>query len=194
MSGYIRASRLMAMLLLAFLLWNEFASASLDGAYFAEAAGDPSSRAANVSSRGGPRNLPPPPGRETLLVVPCISPSPTPLPTPSPVPSPTPKPGPKLKPIGEFKVTAYSDSPRNGTDGRGITRSGTKTHWGVVAVDPGVIPLRTRLVIECMGDTVFTALDTGGGIIGNWVDVWYHSDDEALRHGLQFSEVFAVVE
>lgn len=162
------------------------------------------SAASPISSRGGFR-LP-------EIAVLGVAPQPVPVlsrqigpPSPDPVLlaaarlalTPTPTPPPAAPPqearvarghrdVGVFKVTAYSDSPfLNGTDGRGITRSGVKTHWGCVAVDPRIIPLGTRLVIENYEGTVFTALDTGGGIKGRWIDIWFPTDDEALEHGLK---------
>ena len=69
------------------------------------------------------------------------------------------------------------------------TRSGTPTRWGVVATDPRVIPLGSRLQIDGFGDTVFSAEDTGGGVRGAWVDVWMPSTAEALRWGSQHREI-----
>lgn len=97
------------------------------------------------------------------------------------------------RPAGVFKITAYSDSSRlNGTDGQGITRSGVQTKWGIVAVDPGVIPLGSKLTIDGFGNTIFEALDTGGGIQGRWIDIWYPSDREALDHGVKYLPVYIV--
>lgn len=99
------------------------------------------------------------------------------------------------RPMGVFKVTAYSDSAcLNGTDGLGITRSGVRTRWGIVAVDPGVIPLGSKLAIGGFDNTVFEALDTGGGIKGRWIDVWYPTDREAFHHGVQHLPVYIVAD
>ncbi len=96
--------------------------------------------------------------------------------------------------LGLFKITGYSDSPANGTDGRGITRSGEPTRWGVVAVDPAVIPLHSRLAIEGWDGMVFTALDTGGGIRGRHVDLWLPADAMAIGWGAQLRNVWRVRE
>jgi uncharacterized protein YabE (DUF348 family) len=53
----------------------------------------------------------------------------------------------------------------------GITRSGVPLTKGIVAVDPNVIPLGTRLYIPGYGFAV--AGDTGGGIIGDMIDLGY---------------------
>ncbi|HLF72053.1 MAG TPA: ubiquitin-like domain-containing protein [Dehalococcoidia bacterium] len=53
----------------------------------------------------------------------------------------------------------------------GITASGRPLVRGIVAVDPSVIPLGTRLWIPGYGFAI--AADTGGGIIGNMIDLGY---------------------
>jgi uncharacterized protein YabE (DUF348 family) len=53
----------------------------------------------------------------------------------------------------------------------GITRSGVPLTKGIVAVDPNVIPLGTRLYIPGYGFAI--AGDTGGGIIGDRIDLGY---------------------
>jgi 3D (Asp-Asp-Asp) domain-containing protein len=53
----------------------------------------------------------------------------------------------------------------------GVTRSGQTLKKGIVAVDPKVIPLGTRLYIPGYGFAV--AGDTGGGIKGNMIDLGY---------------------
>ena len=53
----------------------------------------------------------------------------------------------------------------------GITRSGVPLTKGIVAVDPNVIPLGTRLYVPGYGFAV--AGDTGGGIIGDRIDMGY---------------------
>ncbi len=53
----------------------------------------------------------------------------------------------------------------------GITFSGVPLARGIVAVDPSVIPLGTRLYIPGYGFAI--ALDTGGGIIGDMIDLGY---------------------
>jgi 3D (Asp-Asp-Asp) domain-containing protein len=51
----------------------------------------------------------------------------------------------------------------------------------VVAVDPAVIPLGTRLSIPGYGQGV--AADTGGAIIGARIDLWFSSNAEAMAWG-----------
>lgn len=69
-----------------------------------------------------------------------------------------------------MEATAYDDSPeQNGPYGP-YTASGTKLRPGVVAVDPSVIPLGTRLYIEGYGYAI--AEDTGGAIKGMKIDLF----------------------
>lgn len=64
---------------------------------------------------------------------------------------------------------------------RGRTATGIPTGPGVVAVDPSVIPLGTRLSIPGYG--VGIAADTGGAVQGNTIDVWFPTRAQALQWG-----------
>jgi 3D (Asp-Asp-Asp) domain-containing protein/peptidoglycan hydrolase CwlO-like protein len=63
----------------------------------------------------------------------------------------------------------------------GRTATGTPTGWGVVAVDPGVIPLGTRLTIPGYGSGV--AADTGSAIQGATIDLWFPTVAQARAWG-----------
>ena len=63
----------------------------------------------------------------------------------------------------------------------GRTASGVPAGWGVVAVDPAVIPLGTRLTIPGYGAGV--AADTGGAVRGAVIDLWFPSTAQALAWG-----------
>ena len=64
---------------------------------------------------------------------------------------------------------------------RGRTATGLPTAPGVVAVDPFVIPLGTRLTIPGYGAGV--AADTGGAVRGNVIDLWFPTLQQALAWG-----------
>jgi 3D (Asp-Asp-Asp) domain-containing protein/peptidoglycan hydrolase CwlO-like protein len=63
----------------------------------------------------------------------------------------------------------------------GQTATGLPTGWGVVAVDPSVIPLGTRLTIPGYGEGV--AADTGGAVRGATIDLWFPTTADALGWG-----------
>lgn len=65
----------------------------------------------------------------------------------------------------------------------GTTRTGTQARPGVVAVDPRVIPLGSRVYVPTMG--WFRAEDTGRLIRGRRIDLWTPSRSGARRFGRQ---------
>lgn len=70
----------------------------------------------------------------------------------------------------------------------GMTRSGTRAIEGrTIAVDPSVIPLGSEVIIN--GHT-YIAEDTGSGIKGKKIDVYYSTHSAAFNHGRQSVEVF----
>ncbi|WP_290719867.1 MULTISPECIES: 3D domain-containing protein [Exiguobacterium] len=91
-----------------------------------------------------------------------------------------------------FETTAYTTNPENNGsrlyNGRALTASGydvtnTITYEGrrIVAVDPSVVPLGTKVHVEGFGDAI--ALDTGGAIRGKIMDLLVGSKQEALEWG-----------
>jgi len=63
----------------------------------------------------------------------------------------------------------------------GRTATGLPVGRGIVAVDPSVIPLGTRLSIPGYGEGV--AADTGGSVQGLTIDLWFPTLAEALAWG-----------
>jgi 3D (Asp-Asp-Asp) domain-containing protein/peptidoglycan hydrolase CwlO-like protein len=63
----------------------------------------------------------------------------------------------------------------------GTTATGLPVGWGIVAVDPSVIPLGTKMSIPGYGEAV--AADTGGAIIGTTIDLWFPSVAQANAWG-----------
>lgn len=61
------------------------------------------------------------------------------------------------------------------------TATGMKAQHGVVAVDPTVIPLGTRLYVEGYGNAI--AGDTGGAIKGNRIDLCFDTLAECNAYG-----------
>jgi peptidoglycan DL-endopeptidase CwlO len=64
---------------------------------------------------------------------------------------------------------------------QGTTSTGIPAGWGVVAVDPSVIPLGTRISIPGYGEGV--AADTGGAVQGARIDIWFPTKEQALGWG-----------
>ena len=63
----------------------------------------------------------------------------------------------------------------------GTTATGLPVGFGVVAVDPSVIPLGTRLTIPGYGEGV--AADTGGAVQGYTIDLWFPTLADARAWG-----------
>ena len=75
--------------------------------------------------------------------------------------------------LGSFELTCHT--------GTGITASGRPNSRAIVSVDPRVVPLGTRLVIEGVGPRV--AADTGRSIRGQRLDIWEPSAAACFRFG-----------
>jgi 3D (Asp-Asp-Asp) domain-containing protein len=77
-----------------------------------------------------------------------------------------------------MSATGYSPQEPGLNDG---TASGMKAQRGVVAVDPGVIPLGTRVNVEGYGDAI--AADTGSAIKGYRIDLCFDTLAECRSFG-----------
>ena len=75
-----------------------------------------------------------------------------------------------------MKATAYTETGNR-------TASGMKAAVGVVAVDPKVIPLGSKLYIEGYGYAV--AGDTGGAIKNNRIDLFFNTERECVNYGVK---------
>lgn len=73
--------------------------------------------------------------------------------------------------------TGCSGTTANGTDLR------SNPNLKVIAVDPRVIPLGTKVWVEGYGEAI--AADTGGAIKGNKIDVFIPSDGQARNWGVR---------
>ncbi len=86
---------------------------------------------------------------------------------------------PKGVPVGpatNYVATAYSL--------RGRTASGRMVSRGLIAADPRVLPLGSRVRLEHPGYTgEYLVADTGGMIKGRRIDIWIPSTREAMRFG-----------
>jgi peptidoglycan DL-endopeptidase CwlO len=90
---------------------------------------------------------------------------------------PSPPPPPPPPPKGGRTMTVSS----TGYCLTGTTSTGIPVSWGVVAVDPAVIPLGTRMFVPGYGEGV--AADTGSAVRGAMIDVWFPTCVQALEWG-----------
>lgn len=78
------------------------------------------------------------------------------------------------------------------------TASGRVAQYGVIAVDPKVIPLGTKLYVESTDDGkswqygYCVAGDTGGAIKGNKIDLFFNSKNECLQFGRRSAIVYVL--
>ena len=101
--------------------------------------------------------------------------------------------------VMDMKATAYTASFKDtgkvpGHPQFGITATGIKAKKGIIAVDPRVIPLYTRVYVEIMGKIpdygYAVAADVGGAIKGNKIDLYYDSQDYVDWFGVQRVKVY----
>jgi 3D (Asp-Asp-Asp) domain-containing protein len=79
-------------------------------------------------------------------------------------------------PIGGTKMTVLATAYSAGHDSGDYTANGLLCRFGVIAVDPRVIPLGTRLYVPGYGYGL--AADTGGAIKGAHVDVCFDHEPQ----------------
>ncbi|MCM2532840.1 3D domain-containing protein [Neobacillus pocheonensis] len=86
------------------------------------------------------------------------------------------------------KATAYTASCEGCS---GITATGVNIKANpdarVIAVDPKVIPLGSKVYVEGVGEAI--AADTGGAIKGNRIDVFVPSEQNAINFGVKYLKV-----
>ena len=79
-------------------------------------------------------------------------------------------------PAASYVATAYSL--------RGRTASGRMVSRGLIAADPRLLPLGSRVKLEVPGyHGEYLVADTGGLIKGKRIDIWIPSSREAMRFG-----------
>ncbi|CUU08476.1 MAG: 3D domain-containing protein [Fimbriimonadales bacterium] len=78
-------------------------------------------------------------------------------------------------------ATAYTPHRSGGGTGSGRTATGLPAGYGLVAVDPRVIPFGTVLYVEGYGMAI--AADRGRAIRGNKIDLCYATRQQAIQFG-----------
>ena len=84
--------------------------------------------------------------------------------------------------LGRFLVTCYVL--------RGITKSGKPVSRDVVAVDPKLIPLGTKIGIQGIGPRI--AADTGRLIRGRHLDIWMPDYEDCIEFGRKHRDVYLI--
>jgi 3D (Asp-Asp-Asp) domain-containing protein len=95
----------------------------------------------------------------------------------------------KLLRVYTMEATAYTalTAKANPT---GYTANGMRAQYGIVAVDPDIIPLGSHVFIPGYGLAI--AADTGGAIIGHRIDLCMDRYGDAVRFGRQPVTVYVV--
>lgn len=99
-----------------------------------------------------------------------------------------------------YSLTFRETGKRPGDKYFGITATGmdiTKISRGVIAVDPRVIPLGTKVYVEVAGNTpdygFAIAADRGGGIKGNRVDLFFSDTSISRSWGCKNVRVYILI-
>lgn len=103
------------------------------------------------------------------------------LPPPALLPTLTLDDGTRIEGKRLLTLTATGYGPGENGQWGDKTKLGTTVGYGTVAVDPRVIPLRTRLYVEDYGFCI--ALDVGGAIKGLRIDLGHDTDEAAALVG-----------
>ena len=89
--------------------------------------------------------------------------------------------------VMSMEATAYLPTDGNGA---GITATGVRATYGVVAVDPRIIPLGSKVYIPGYG--VALAADTGGAIKGYKIDLCMDTYSECMQFGRRNVTVYVL--
>lgn len=104
----------------------------------------------------------------------------------------------KYKQVLTCNATAYDPSPESNGGYGGLTATGLPAKYGVIAVDPRVIPLGSKVYVESTdGGNSWVygfaiAADTGGAIKGNRVDLCYNTKYECYQFGRRPCTVYVL--
>ncbi|HWR43872.1 3D domain-containing protein [Sporomusa sp.] len=90
----------------------------------------------------------------------------------------------------DMTATAYGPGPLDNGKWNDLTYVGGKVKKGVVAVDPNVISMGSKLWVEGYGEAI--ADDQGSAIKGNRVDLAFNTRQEALDYGIKKVKVYVL--
>lgn len=99
-----------------------------------------------------------------------------------------------FKQVLEITATAYAPGSQDNDQWGNKTFTGTEIRPGVIAVDPSVIPLGSRVYLQFPDGhgEYAVAEDTGGAIKGNRIDIAKSTEDEASNFGIQNVKVYVL--
>ena len=109
----------------------------------------------------------------------------------------------RYRKVLNMRATAYTssfeDTGKNpGDPGFGITYTGMKAKKGIIAVDPRIIPLGTRVYVEIPGKNsdygYAVAADIGGAIKGNLIDLYFDDINIVRNWGCKKVNVYLLVD
>jgi peptidoglycan hydrolase CwlO-like protein len=90
--------------------------------------------------------------------------------------------------LGSFKITHYCSCYYcSGGWGNSTASGAIATVGRTIAVDPKVIPLGSKVIIN---GYVYVAEDTGGAIKGNKIDIYVKDHQTALNKGVYYTDVY----
>ena len=96
----------------------------------------------------------------------------------------------------QCEATAYDLSPEENGGYGGQTATGVPLDKGVIAVDPKVIPLGSRVYVEALDGSwsygYAVAADTGGAIKGKRVDLCFRTRSECIQFGRRKCRVYVL--
>lgn len=95
----------------------------------------------------------------------------------------------QFRDVRHMEATAYL--PTDGSP-EGLTATGIAARRGIVAVDPNVIPLGTRVYVPGYG--LGLAADVGGAIVGNKIDLCMEDSHEAWQFGRRIVKVYILTD
>jgi len=95
------------------------------------------------------------------------------------------------KEIYQVWVTAYSSTPEETDDTPFITATGSQVRDGIAAAN--FLPFGTKIKIpEIFEDKVFVIEDRMHERKKNYVDIWMPTKEDALRQGINYTEIVVV--
>lgn len=89
--------------------------------------------------------------------------------------------------IGTFTITAYCGCRKCGTGSNRTASGTTPTEGRTIAADTSILPFGTQVVI---GGVVYTVEDTGSGVRGNHIDIFFATHSRALAFGRKTMKVY----